>query len=302
VSRENETGEYLSPALKINNRVRCGMKDWRYSISSADNAPYSSPILLRGTITENLDAASRLGFQAIEIHMRETAILDYDLIIDKRRKCGVDISAIVTGRLNTHGQVALIDDRPYVVESAVKGLLNYIEIANRLGTDIIIGWVKGKIPDNAPSMPYLEQLAENLRFICAEAVKKEVKVFIEVLNRYETNLFRTAKELVGFLDEWDMKNCYVHLDTFHMGIEENDPVEAIHACRGRLGYFHVADNTRSFPGSGTFNFQAYFKALDEIGYDGYISLECLPGGDWEKTAKSALSHIKRCARLRINDQ
>jgi sugar phosphate isomerase/epimerase len=271
------------------------MTIWRYSISSADSAPLNAPILLRGSIAENIEKAARLGYQAIEVHMRESASIDYEEVTNVCQRYKVNISAIITGRLNTQGRVSLMDDRPYIVESAEKGLRQYIEIANVLKTDIVIGWLKGKIPEGVNPAPYKEQLAGILKIISEYAFGKNVKIFLEVINRYETNLFTTAQETIDFISKWNLENCYVHLDTFHMGLEETNPVEAIRICGNKLGYFHVADNTRSFPGSGLFNFGSYFKVLEEIGYKGYVALECFPGADWEYTARSALFNLRSIA-------
>jgi sugar phosphate isomerase/epimerase len=77
-----------------------------------------------------------------------------------------------------------------------------------------------------------------------------------------------------------------------MNIEENDPVEAIMACKGILGYMHFADNTRRYPGSGQINFQRILKALDEINYCGYISVECMPYPDGKSAARKAVNYLK----------
>ena len=117
---------------------------------------------------------------------------------------------------------------------------------------------------------------------------------IEVINHYETNIFITAKETVDFLCENALDNCYVHLDTYHMGLEEYDPYEAIRLCGKRLGYFHVSDNSRRYPGSGQFDFKRILAVLKEIGYSGFVTVECLPDPDRETAAKKAISHLKAC--------
>jgi len=269
--------------------------NWNFALSSADSAPSSAPILLQGSIKENLRMAAALGYNGLEVHVRENAFLNYEDILNTSQECGVKIAAIITGRLNTQGGVNLIDDRPYIVEAAMQGMRSYIDMASRLQSDLVIGWVKGQIPTGTAPQIYLERLAHNLKIICNEACGKGVKVFLEVINRYEVNIFTTAKETVEFIDHWAISNCYVHLDTFHMGIEETDAISAIRLCGNRLGYFHAADNTRRYPGSGTFHFVEYFEALKEIGFKGYVSVECLPLPDWKTAAQNAIQHLKQCA-------
>jgi sugar phosphate isomerase/epimerase len=270
------------------------MDNWRYALSSAETAPDTAPILLRGGICDNIRAAADLGFQGLEVHIREDASPEYEKINQTAAEKGIRIAAIVTGRLNTQGQVSLIDDRPYVAAAALEGMRAYIAMAACLKTDLVIGWVKGRIPDGAESAVYLARLAGNLGRVCREAAEQGVRVFVEVINRYEVNIFTTALETVRFLEQWEIPNCYIHLDTFHMNIEETDPNEAIRLCGKRIGYFHVADNTRRYPGSGTLDFEDYFWALNDIAYQGFVSVECLSIPDGRTAAQKALDHLKKC--------
>lgn len=267
-------------------------KEWRYALSSADRAPISAPILLQGGIAENLEKAAKLGYQGLEVHTREDVPLNYKAILETSAKCGVKLASVVTGRLNTQGGVNLVDDRPYVTKAAVDGMLQYVEMAAALKTDMVVGWVKGRVPDGAHRPDYMDRLAHNLGTICAAAQKAGVKVLVEVINRYEVNIFTTAAELMDFIDHYKIDNLYAHLDTFHMNIEETDPAEAIRRCKGRLGYFHLADNTRCYPGSGTLDFKTCLDALEAVGYDGYLSVECFAKPDWETAATKALAYMK----------
>ncbi|MDR1901831.1 MAG: sugar phosphate isomerase/epimerase [Treponema sp.] len=272
------------------------MKKRSYALSSAETAPVTAPILLCGGICANIKAAAELGYQGLEVHMREDTPLNYEEVSQTAAEHGIKIAAIVTGRLNTQGQVNLVDDRPYITEAAMKGLREYIRMAAALNTDLIIGWIKGLIPAGAAPGAYHARLARNLSVICREAAEQGVRIFTEVINRYEVNIFTTAKETVDFLEQWEIPNCFVHLDTFHMNIDETDPLEAIRICGKRLGYFHAADNTRLYPGSGTLNFKSYFSVLDEIGYEGFISVECLPVPDGRTAARKALDHLRQCEK------
>jgi sugar phosphate isomerase/epimerase len=228
--------------------------------------------------------------------MREDTPLDYEKINRTAAECGIKIAAIVTGRLNTQGQVNLVDDRPYITDAAMRGLRDYVQMAAKLNTDLIIGWIRGRIPDGADPGVYHARLARNLSAICREAAEQGVRIFTEVINRYEVNIFTTAKETVNFLDQWALSNCFVHLDTFHMNIDETSPLEAIRLCGKRLGYFHVADNTRLYPGSGILDFRRYLSVLTEIGYEGFVSVECLPVPDGGTAARKALDHLKQCEK------
>ena len=115
------------------------MRKWKIGISSVDEASDSAPLLLKGSVEENLAKAAALGYDAIEIHTRETVDWDLDSIRSCMKKTGVKIAQIVTGRLNTEGKCSLIDDRPYVEKAAVEGMKAYIDLASELGAAMSVG-------------------------------------------------------------------------------------------------------------------------------------------------------------------
>ena len=112
-----------------------------------------------------------------------------------------------------------------------------------------------------------------IRDLAREAKTLGINLGIEAVNRYESNLLNTGAQVLRFIDDVGEDNVYVHLDTFHMNIEEADPVGAIELCRDRLGYFHVNENQRGYRGSGTIAFAPQFRALTRIGYDKTIAFQ-----------------------------
>jgi sugar phosphate isomerase/epimerase len=156
-----------------------------------------------------------------------------------------------------------------------------------------VGWVKGSVPKGGDREKYLDRLAKNLRILAAYGADRGVPLNLEVINRYETNILNTAEETLSFLDTHALNNCFVHLDSFHMGIEETDMSAAIGRCGSRIGYVHLADNTRGYPGSGSFDFRGILGALDEAGYGGWLSVECLPDPSGPLAAERAIAFLKK---------
>ena len=269
------------------------MKKWKYAVSSADNAPTTAPILLKGSICENLKTAAELGYDGIEVHMRPDDEFDAEEILKAEETYGTKVAMIITGRLNTEGKCSLIDDRPYVTDAAMKGMKEYIDLAHQIKADLVIGWIKGNVPAGGDRKKYLDRLAKNLRILAEYAKERDVKLNVEIINRYEVNIFTTAEETMRFLEEYQIDNLYAHLDAFHMGIDECDPGAAIKRCKGKIGYFHLADNSRRYPGTGQFDFAKLLHALEEAEYDGYLSVECLPWPSELEAAKEALAYMKK---------
>lgn len=270
------------------------MRNWKYGISFAEVSPLTAPLPLAGDLYENMEKAATYGYDAVEFHTLPSFHFEWDRIEHMRQQKKGDICMLVTGRLYTQLHYCLISDDPENVKSAVSGLKEYIDQAQKLGVDIVLGWVKGSVPQGGDRDIYMARLANGLSQLNDYARPRNVRIMIEVINHYETNIFNTAQETLDFICTHALDQCYVHLDTYHMGLEEMDPYEAIHLCGKKLGYFHVADNSRRYPGSGQFDFGRLMQALADIGYDGYVTVECLPEPDRDTAAKKAIDYLKIC--------
>ena len=269
------------------------MEHFRYALSTAAYAPETAPILLKGDICANLEKAGALGYQAIEVHLRENDPIDLPSVLEAMERTGVKIAMVVTGRLMTEGGCSLSDDRPYAMNAAIEGTRQYIDLAASLGADLVIGWLLGNIPAGALCKKrYLDRLAENLKLLTQYAAERGVRINIEVINHYEVNIFTTVKSLIDFKREYHIENLYVHLDTFHMNIDEDSFEAAIRLAGDQIGYVHLADNNRRWPGSGMIDFKSILSLLRSVGYEGYLSVECFPLPDGETAAKQAIQYMR----------
>src|SRR5690606_21090487 len=88
-----------------------------------------------------------------------------------------------------------------------------------------------------------------------------VRLGIEPVNRYESYMVNTLDQASALIERAGGKNMFIHMDTFHMNIEESDIAAAIARNATRLGYAHVADSHRGALGTGNFDLQGYFRAL-----------------------------------------
>lgn len=117
-----------------------------------------------------------------------------------------------------------------------------------------------------------------VRHIATRAEELNLRLAMEVLNRYESHLLNTAVQAVEFVEEVGVPNVGILLDAYHMNIEEADPAGAILDAGGRLFLFHVADSNRQAVGRGHSDFLALTRALRRVGYSGDVILECTSTG------------------------
>lgn len=261
------------------------------AITAIVRAAADAPLVLRGELPACIRQAQTLGYDSVEIHVIDAPSFPMSEVEEVLSETGLRISAIVTGRIFTERGLCLTSPDLHNRDAAMSEMRDYIDIAVRLkATDgIILGWVKGNRRTDDPEFDAL--LARQLRTLGEYAAERGQCILIEVINRYETNLFNTAAELREFITRWKLPNCRIHLDAFHMNIDEADMVGAIETAGNLLGYFHVADSNRLAPGKGHLDFAALFAALERIGYRGTISLECIPKPDSLTVGAEAHSYL-----------
>jgi D-psicose/D-tagatose/L-ribulose 3-epimerase len=100
-----------------------------------------------------------------------------------------------------------------------------------------------------------------------------VKIGLEPVNRYETYLINTCEQALALKKLINHNNIGIHLDSYHMNIEEKDFYEATRRAGKDLVHYHFCENDRGIPGTGNVDWDGIFRALAEIDYNGYAALE-----------------------------
>jgi D-psicose/D-tagatose/L-ribulose 3-epimerase len=125
----------------------------------------------------------------------------------------------------------------------------------------------------APSRAAWDRSVANLSGVAERAKAAGVTLNLEIVNRFESNLLNTAAQGLAYIEDTGASNVFLHLDTFHMNIEEADIGLALRNAAERVGYVHIGESHRGFLGTGSIDFAAVFDALVAIGYDDFITFE-----------------------------
>jgi D-psicose/D-tagatose/L-ribulose 3-epimerase len=116
-------------------------------------------------------------------------------------------------------------------------------------------------------------VVKNLKVLAAYAAKKRVTLCIEPLNRFETDFLNTTDKGLQLLKAVGAKNVKLHLDTFHMNIEEKNQAAAILKAGKNLAHFHACGSDRGTPGSDHIDWKPITRALHKVGYKGDVVIE-----------------------------
>jgi D-psicose/D-tagatose/L-ribulose 3-epimerase len=115
--------------------------------------------------------------------------------------------------------------------------------------------------------------ASELRTVAREAGDRGLKLAIEAINRFESDLVNTTADTLRLIKAIGHPAAKAMIDTFHMTIEEADLGSAIRAAGDDLIHVQVSENHRGVTGTGLTPWQDFREALGDIGYQGAIVIE-----------------------------
>jgi D-psicose/D-tagatose/L-ribulose 3-epimerase len=132
-----------------------------------------------------------------------------------------------------------------------------------------LGWRSGTPPAEAE----LANIAKALKPIARRAQEYGMTIGIEPCNRYETHLLNTVAQSLAMLDRIGEPNVTIHLDTYHMNIEEKGIGNGIMKAGKRCAYLHLSESDRGVPGTGTVDWDDCFAAVKSSGLSGDLVVE-----------------------------
>ena len=186
------------------------------------------------------------GFDLIEI-----PLMDPDgLNVAEARKLLTDHGLGVTASLGLTPATDVSSESTDVVAAGEHHLNRCLEVLSDLGGTHLVGVIYSSMQKYMdPATPLGRRHSQDvIGRLAARGKKLGVVVGIEVVNRYESNLINTARQALRFLDEpldaGKDERAVVHLDTYHMNIEEPDMASPVLDVGDRLGYVHIGESNR----------------------------------------------------------
>lgn len=131
----------------------------------------------------------------------------------------------------------------------------------------------GKTSGGPPNQAELDAVCRLVERVSVAAKRLGMRLGLEPCNRYETHLLNTAKQTAEIIERVGAENVFIHLDTYHMNIEEPGMQEGFADAGEHLGYVHLSESNRGVPGKGAMNWPDVFEGLAEVGFDGSMTLE-----------------------------
>jgi D-psicose/D-tagatose/L-ribulose 3-epimerase len=233
-------------------------------------------LLWTGHVTEEhlpiLKALKKAGYDGVELPLFEGTPEHYARLGEHLNKLGLGVTTVSVLGAGNNSLSPDKAERKAAVERAKWAL----DCTAALGGTILAGPMHSEIGYFSGHGATAQERKYGLAFHRAtgdHAARKNVRLAVEALNRFECYFLNTMAQLADYLDEVDHPHVKAMYDTFHSNIEEKDPVAAIKTIKRHMIHVHISENDRGTPGKGHVPWDATYKALRAAKYDGYLTIE-----------------------------
>jgi D-psicose/D-tagatose/L-ribulose 3-epimerase len=236
-------------------------------------------LLFAGTFTDE-DASlfpqfKEAGFEGVEIALEKKGDIDYGRVLESLKLNDLVCSSIC-GLYGPNRD--LRGDKPEYVRGSIEYMKDCIDACVALGTDLFVGPHYSAVgrADLVPDVQREKQwrmVVQGLKEISTYAEERGVYLALEPLNRFESDFLNVCAQAVRLIKDVGSPMLKVHLDTFHMNIEEKSSAQAVLDAGNLLAMLHGSENDRGAPGTGQVHWRAIAEAAKKIGYDGWVVVE-----------------------------
>ena len=233
-------------------------------------------LLWTGHVTDEhlpiFKALKKAGYDGVELPLFEGIPDHYARLGEHLQKLGLGVTTVsVLGS----GHNSLSQDKAERKAAAERAKWA-VDCTAALGGNILAGPMHSEIGYFTGNGATAQERKYGLSFHRAvgdHAAKRNVRLAVEALNRFECYFLNTMAQLADYLDEVDHPHVKAMYDTFHCNIEEKDPVAAIKTIKRHMIHVHISENDRGTPGKGHVPWDATYAALKAVKYDGWMTIE-----------------------------
>jgi D-psicose/D-tagatose/L-ribulose 3-epimerase len=216
----------------------------------------------------------RWGFESVEIPIEDPSHIEPSHVKRELDKHGLVCGSVCA----CMGPDRDLRGTPEQQKTGLDYMTKVIDQMVTLDCPSLIGPVYSAVgrADAVPPAEYKQQwktVVKNLKALCKYAEKRGRQVCLEPLNRFETDFINTCDQGLKMIKDVGSPALKLHLDTFHMNIEEKNQAAAIRKGAKVLGHFHACGSDRGTPGKDHIDWPSIAKALRQVCFKGDVVIE-----------------------------
>ncbi len=252
---------------------------------------FSTNAFKRYSLQEAVRAIAEIGYQGVELlcdypHAYPPVFLDKEIRLfkDQITKCKLQVSNLNSFTLYSISDVyhpSWIENDNKLRELRITHTINCIKLARKVEAKNLSTEPGGPINQRKTNGKYLEEelFIQGLKKIIPIAEEQNIKILIEPEPGL---LIENSKEFLNFIRNLNTKHVRLNFDIGHFYCVGEDPSETIYKLSEYIEHFHLADiandriHNHLIPGKGSINFKSVFRAIETIGYKGFVTVELYP--------------------------
>ena len=246
---------------------------------------------MEGDFAANAATLEKLGYRYVELLVRDAAELertDYETVLSQRHLQPV---AITTAAIQKQDGLSLLHANPAKSGMAMVRIMDMLPLAAHWGIPLCIGRNRGMVSDDPGCT--MTNLVHIMTQLGKAAEKAGVTLALEPQTVSNVNNLNTVDEAISFIQALDTSAVGLHLDTYHMELEEADLITSIKRAGSYIAFVHIADTDRKVPGEGSIRFGDVITALKSVGYEGALSAEIKQSPDSKTVAERYMKAMKK---------
>lgn len=227
-----------------------------------------------------LDAFKRCGASVAELAIADPSAVTPSKV--KAKLSDLELSEpIICGAFSKGRNLRGSSDE---VAAATRYIDQLISVAIELDAKVVCGPMYSEtgladLYSDSDREQQLTQIALALKPLCERAQSAGIVLALEPLNRFETDCINTVDQAIGLIERVDSPALKIHIDTFHMNIEEANSAEAIRCAAPHIAHVHASASHRGLLGKDQVDWTGILTALHECEYEGAIVIESFSKGN-----------------------
>ncbi len=259
-----------------------------YTYATPDTAS-EKMLAFRGPMEETFSMLKAMGYDGVELMVRDVRRLDPDEIQKCLANTGLRLCAVSTGQLRAEDGLSLSELDTSHREKSVERAREVIDFASEFKVQVNIGTLRGQMPDDRDLATGYAK--DSLSKLLDHALPLGIDIALEPQNRYTINWLNNVEEVLNFCEEFTRPNLKLVFDVYHWLLEEPSVYASLIKAWERITHIQFSDSNRAAPGTGQINFPDLLRVLDALGYEGFVSIEALQKPSSKEVAGSSASYL-----------
>jgi D-psicose/D-tagatose/L-ribulose 3-epimerase len=244
-------------------------------------------------LAKRMRQLAELGYDGVELAASHPLGYEPEALAAISKETGLPVVSFLSGWSYGNEKLCLASRDKVVRDRAVQRLTGYVEMASSLGAIVVVGLMQGLRSDEPDAAAANERIAAALSRVAKAAEACGGTIVMEPVNHLQVGFNHTAGEMSQLIERIGSPAVRLMLDTIHMSIEEQRPLETIRRYGAKLAHFHLCESNGGLPGSGNLDYASVLAALDEAGYQRFVSIKIYRHAPWQEAAGAAISFLEK---------